>query len=345
MKFKPLGRTGLNVSEICLGTMTWGRQNSEAEGHAQIDYALESGINFIDTAEMYAIPPTKETYGKTEEIIGSWFKKTGKRDQWILTSKVTGSGKSHIRGGSSPDKASLRLAVEGSLTRLQTDYLDLYQLHWPTRRNYNFESYWSFRPERNDAQKSRDHIFEMLEGLTDLVKAGKIRHFGVSNETAWGLMQYLSAAERHDLLPIASIQNEYSLLRRHIDHDIAEVCLSENISLLAYSPLAAGVLTGKYFDGALPAGSRGEIQGGLFRNTSYAEAATRRYHDLAQDNGLHPCQLAIAFCLSRPFMTSAIIGATKIEQLKINISGADITLDADILKKIDAIHRDQPRPI
>lgn len=345
MKFNKLGRTGLEVSEICLGTMTWGHQNSEAEAHAQIDYALESGLNFIDTAEMYAVPPSAETYGKTEEMIGNWFKKTGKRDKWILASKVAGGGRPWVRDGAAPSGATVGIAVEDSLKRLQTDYLDLYQIHWPIRPHYNFENYWTFKPEANDPEKSRAHIAEMLEALSALVKQGKIRHIGISNETAWGLMQYLTIAEQRDLVRIASIQNEYSLLRRHFDHDLAETCLYEDVGLLAYSPLASGVLTGKYLDGAMPEGTRGQIMGGLFRNTENAQEMTRAYINLAKDHELDPIQMALAFCTSRPFMTSTIIGATSMDQLKTNIGAADVTLSAELLESIDILHRDQARPI
>jgi aryl-alcohol dehydrogenase-like predicted oxidoreductase len=345
MKFNNLGTTDLKVSEICLGTMTWGRQNTQDEGHAQIDYALEQGLNFMDTAEMYAVPPNPETYGKTETIIGNWFQKTGKRDKWILASKVAGGGNKWIRNGSFPSATSINEALEDSLGRLQTDYLDLYQVHWASRRGYNFDQYWSYRPEGNDYQRARDHIFEMAEALDKLIKSGKVRHVGISNETAWGMMQYLTAAERKSLVPIVSIQNEYSMLRRHFDHDLAEVCISENVGLLSYSPLAAGVLTGKYFDGAMPKGSRGDISGGLFRNTPQSEAATKQYFALAAKHGLDPIQMALAFCISRPFMASTIIGATSMEQLTTNIGAANVTLTQEVLDEIDAIHRAFPRPI
>ena len=345
MKFNTLGRTDVQVSEICLGTMTWGRQNNEAEAHAQIDYALDSGVNFMDTAEIYAIPPNVETYGKTETIIGSWFKKTGKRDKWILASKVAGGGSAWIRNGERPTKSGIREAIEGSLKRLQTDYLDLYQIHWPARGHYHFENSWTYDPSKQETAQSLDHMREALETMNELVKEGKIRHVGLSNETAWGIMQFIKMSDELGLPRVVSVQNEYSVLRRLFDHDLAEVAQHENVSLLAYSALAAGALSGKYLDGAMPAGSRGAISGGLYRNNEFSEPAIRCYINLSRDHGLDVCQMALAFCLSRPFMTSVIIGATSLEQLKTNIAAADIDIGEENLRGIESIYRRYPRSI
>ncbi|MBA8899904.1 aldo/keto reductase [Phyllobacterium sp. P30BS-XVII] len=345
MKLKKLGRTDIDVTEICLGTMTWGVQNTEADAHSQIDHALESGINFMDTAEIYAVPPTAETYGKTETYIGTWFKKTGNRDKFVLATKIAGGGRnSWIRGGSLMSKSTIAEAVDGSLKRLQTDYIDLYQVHWPVRGHYHFGSGWEYAPHHQNRAEVIPQIEEALAGLDDMVKAGKIRHIGLSNETAWGIAQWLKLAERKDQARVVSVQNEYSLLQRAFDLDLAELGHHEDVGLLAYSSLASGVLTGKYLDGKVPAGSRASLQA-LWRNNAHAEPAIRAYIDLARKHGLDVAQLAIAFALSRPFVTSVIIGATTMEQLKIDIGAADVTLTPDILKEIEAIHRTYPRPL
>lgn len=337
MKMNRLGRTDIEVSEICLGTMTWGLQNSEAEGHAQMDYALEQGINFFDTAEMYAVPPSAETFGKTEEIIGTWFKSTGKRDQVVLASKVAGGGRPWVRGGRGIDAAGVREAVEGSLRRLQTDHIDLYQIHWPRRGHYHFEGSWDYNPFTQNREEVLPNILEVLETMGALVKEGKIRHFGLSNETAWGTMQYLKFAEQHGLPRVQSIQNEYNFLRRYYDLDLAELAYHEDIGLLAYSPLAAGALTGKYLGGKLPAGTRGAIAGSSYRSNELTEPAIRAYMALAEKHGLDIAQMAIAFCLTKPFMTSVIIGATSMEQLKTDIAAKDVTLSAEVLEGIQQI--------
>lgn len=345
MKLKPLGRTDLRVTEICLGTMTWGSQNTEAEGHAQIDLALEAGLNFMDTAELYAVPGSAETSGRTEEIIGNWFKTTGKRDQWILASKIGGGGSRFIRDGRRADGASIREAVETSLRRLKTDYIDLYQIHWPSRGHYNFENGWTYAPHKQDTADVTANLLDMLEALDGMIKQGKIRHVGVSNETSWGIMQWLKLAEAHGLPRLASVQNEYNLIRRQHDLDMAEVSHHENVGLLAYSPLAAGLLTGKYMNGAVPKGSRADYQKGFWRKNDVSLAATQAYLDLAARHGLDPAQMAIAFCLTRPFTTSVIIGATDIEQLNTDLGALRVTLTPEILAEIDAIHRRHPRPI
>lgn len=345
MKLNPLGRTNIKVSEICLGTMTWGRQNSEADAHAQIDLALEAGVNFMDTAELYAVPTSKESCGLTEQFIGSWFKKTGNRDQWVLASKVAGPGVSWIRDGAPMDAKTIRLALEGSLKRLQTEYIDLYQLHWPNRGSYHFENSWNYEPYKQDKTTLTPHFIEVLETLNDLVKEGKILHVGLSNETAWGTMQYLSLAEKHNFPRVASIQNEYNFLRRYYDLDLAELAHHEDVGLLAYSPLAAGAITGKYLDGARPKGSRGAMAGSLYRANELTDPAIRKYIDLAKKHQLDISQMAIAFCLSKPFMTSVIIGATSLAQLEINLGSANVTLSDEVLAGIQKIFMQHARTL
>ncbi|ODT67459.1 MAG: aldo/keto reductase [Pelagibacterium sp. SCN 63-23] len=345
MHFKTLGRTDLQVSDICLGTMTWGSQNSEAEGHAQIAMARDVGINFMDTAELYAVPGSARTSGRTEEIIGTWFAQHGDRDKWVLASKIGGGGSAHIRDGGRPDAASLRTALEASLKRLRTDYLDLYQLHWASRGHYHFENYWHYAPERQDKSAVRANLLEVLETLGVLVREGKIRHVGVSNETAWGIAQFLRLSEMHDLPRLVSVQNEYSLLRRHFDHDLAELSHHEDVGLLAYSPLAAGLLTGKYFDGARPRGSRMDYQNNFWRLNEHSERAAKDYHRVAARHGLDPVQMAIAFCRSRPFVTATIVGATGTAQLAQNLGASDLHLAPAVLADIEAVHRRHPRPI
>lgn len=345
MKLKPLGRTDLLVTDLCLGTMTWGSQNTEAEGHAQIDMALEAGLNFMDTAEIYAVPRSPETSGRTEEIIGNWFRKTGKRDQWILASKVAGGPVDFIRNGSRTTGKTLREAFEASLRRLQTDRIDLYQIHWAGRGSYNFEGSWSYQPHKQDTADTLANIEDMLETLGDLVREGKLRHVGVSNETTWGIAQWLRIAEQKGLPRLVSVQNEYNLLRRHFDLDLAELSHHENVGLLAYSPLAGGLITGKYFDGQMPKGSRGDYQKGFWRLNEYSEAAGKAYLALAARHDLDVAQMAIAFAMTRPFMTSVIIGATSTAQLANAIGARDLTLSPELLAEIDAIHRRYPRPI
>ena len=347
MKYKTLGRTDISVSEICLGTMTWGTQNSEAEAHEQMDYAIAQGVNFFDTAELYPTTPVgSETYGLTEEFIGTWFRKTGKRQEVVLASKVAGPGRSYIREGRDIDAASVRQALEASLRRLQTDYIDLYQIHWPNRGSYHFRQSWDFDATTQDRQRSRDEIGEILEELGALVKEGKVRAVGLSNESAWGMMRYLALAEEKGLPRIATLQNEYSLLCRYFDLDLAELCHQEDIGLLAYSPLAAGILTGKYLGGSLPEGTRGTINRDLGgRLQPLQEPATAAYRDVAGRHGLDFAQMSLAFCLTRPFMASAIIGATSIEQLKSDIGSAEITLSEEVMKDIAAVYRRYPQPM
>ncbi|MBF0870030.1 aldo/keto reductase [Gluconobacter japonicus] len=346
MKQRELGRTGIKVSEICLGTMTFGQQNTEAEGHAQLDMALESGINFIDTAELYSIPPRAETYGATETIVGSWLKARGGRDKIILASKVVGRSSSPwFRPGGEEARltpAQIRYAIEGSLGRLGTDYLDLYQLHWPDRKVGLFgEGGTTFRdlPDADEVP-----VDETLGALADLVAEGKIRHVGLSNETAWGVSQFL-AASKTGLPRVASIQNAYNLINRTFEIGLAEMCLRENVGLLAYSPLAQGYLTGKYLNGARPAGARTTLfnRGQRYEKPG-VDVAIEAYHALAQAEGLDPVQLAIAFVTSRPFVTSNIIGATSTEQLKNILGSVDLEITPELEAKINQIHQVHSNP-
>lgn len=345
MKMNTLGRTGIAVSEICLGTMTWGKQNTEAEGHAQMDYAVEHGINFFDTAEMYAVPPDASTYGKTEEIIGTWFNRTGKRNDIVLASKIAGGGRPWVRDGRGIDGPSVREAVEGSLRRLQTDRIDLYQIHWPRRGHYHFEGSWDYNPYLQDKQSVVPNMLEVLQVMGELVNEGKILHFGLSNESAWGTMQYLKLSMELGLPRVQTIQNEYNFLRRYYDTDLAELAFHEDVGLLAYSPLASGALSGKYLGGVLPPGTRGAVAGSAYRNNQYTEPAIRAYMALADKHGLDVCQMAIAFCLTKPFMTSVIIGATTMDQLKVNIAAADIELSDAVLNEIQQIFMLYPRTL
>jgi aryl-alcohol dehydrogenase-like predicted oxidoreductase len=347
MKFNTLGRTDISVSEICLGTMTWGTQNTEAEAHAQMDYAIEQGVNFFDTAELYPTTPVSaETYGRTEDYIGAWLKKRGKRDDIVLATKIAGAGRPHIRNGRSITPETIREAVDASLKRLQTDYIDLYQIHWPNRGHYHFRNSWNFDATTQDRETSVTDIAEKLETLGELVKAGKLRAIGLSNETAWGTMQYVKIAEAKGLPRVASIQNEYSLLYRTFDLDLAEVAHHEQVGLLAYSPLGAGLLSGKYLDGARPEGSRGTINKDLGgRMQPLQEPAVKAYLDVAKKHGLDFSQMALAFCLTRPFMTSVIIGATTMDQLKTDIGAAEVTLSDEAMKDIADVFRRYPMPI
>jgi aryl-alcohol dehydrogenase-like predicted oxidoreductase len=345
MEYRRLGRTDLNVSLICLGTMTWGQQNTEADGHAQMDYALEQGINFFDTAELYSIPPRPETQGSTERIIGSWFKARGSRDKVILASKVIGRSDStwYRDDGSKGElsRAQIEEAVNKSLKRLQTDYIDLYQIHWPDR-----PMPWGSNPTIFRHQEGQSHpIAETVEIMTDLVKAGKIRHFGLSNESAWGTMSFLKHADAKGQARVQSVQNAYNLLNRTYEVALAEVTMHENVSLLAYSPLAQGYLTGKYLDGARPPGARTTLfsRGQRYENPT-AEAAIRKYIALAKEFGLDPAQMALAFVNSRPFLTSNIIGATSMEQLKTDIASIDVTITPELEERINAIHVEHCNP-
>jgi len=347
MRYNTLGRTGIKVSEICLGTMTWGSQNTEAEAHGQLDYAFELGVNFVDTAELYPTTPlSAETYGNTERIIGEWLTKRARRDDVVLATKVAGSGRPYIRNGGPITPEGIDEAIDASLKRLRTDYVDLYQVHWPNRGHYHFRNAWSYDPSKQDKAHVGADLKAILDKLGDLVKAGKVRAVGLSNDTAWGTMKMLDLAEKHGLPRVATIQNEYNLLYRTFDLDLAELSHHEDVGLLAYSPLAAGLLTGKYLDGAKPAGSRLSINGDLGgRFTPHQEQAVSAYVALAREHGVDPAQMALAFCLTRPFMASVIIGATSIPQLKIDIGAAAVTLSQDVMNGIRRLHRLYPAPI
>ncbi|MBB3591842.1 aryl-alcohol dehydrogenase-like predicted oxidoreductase [Rhizobium sp. BK529] len=347
MKYNKLGRTDISVSEICLGTMTWGTQNSEAEAHEQMDYAVEEGINFFDTAELYPTTPVSaETQGRTEEYIGSWFEKTGKRKDIVLATKVAGTGRSYIRNGEGADAKNIRLALEASLKRLKTDYIDLYQIHWPNRGHFHFRQNWHYDPFKQDRAKAIANMTEILETVGALVKEGKVRAFGLSNETTWGTQKYVTLSEQLNLPRVASVQNEYNLLYRHFDLDMAELSHHEDVGLLAYSPLAAGILSGKYINGEKPEGTRASINGDLGgRLQPLQEAPTRAYLEIAARHGLDPSQMALAFCLTRRFMTSVIIGATSMAQLKTDIGSADVKLSSDVLDDIEKVHRLYPMPM
>ncbi|MDO6459175.1 aldo/keto reductase [Granulosicoccaceae sp. 1_MG-2023] len=347
MKMRDLGNSGLQVSEICLGTMTWGTQNTEAEGHAQMDQAVAAGVNFFDTAAMYpTTPASAETQGRTEEIIGTWFASGRPRDKIILATKVAGEGLKWIHNGDPITDKKIRLSVEESLTRLQTDYIDLYQLHWPNRGSYHFRQSWSYDPTGQNTEEVQANFLEVLHTLQSLIDEGKIRHWGLSNESCWGTSQYLSLADANGLTRPVSIQNEYNLLYRTYDLDLAELSHHENIGLLAYSPLAAGMLTGKYNDGQIPEGSRRSLNNNLFgRYNPHSVKAVAAYQALADKHGLDLTQMAIAFCLTRPFMASAIIGATSPEQLQTCLTAAELTLSDEVLADILDVYKAFTMPI
>ncbi|MCB1463009.1 MAG: aldo/keto reductase [Nitratireductor sp.] len=348
MQYRKLGRSGIDVSRICLGTMTWGTQNDEAQAHEQMDYALSRGINFWDTAEMYPTTPrTAATTGRTEEIVGSWFAKTRRRDEVVLATKITGEGNNDIRSGELITGDSMRRALEGSLKRLKTDYVDLYQLHWPNRGSYHFRKLWQFDATGQDKSGAvQENILDVLETAGELVRQGKIRTLGLSNESAWGTMQFLQVAENHGLPRVASVQNEYSLLCRVFDSDMAELSHHEDVGLMAFSPLAAGLLSGKYLSGEVPAGTRLSIQPSLNgRYNEYSRLAIAAYAEVAKKHGLDMAQMALAFCLTRPFTMSVIVGATCMDQLKTDITSIEVELGEDVLADIAEVRRRHPMPI
>ncbi|MBK8164012.1 MAG: NADP(H)-dependent aldo-keto reductase [Gammaproteobacteria bacterium] len=344
MRYTRLGRTDLEVSRICLGTMTFGEQNSEREAHMQLDTALAAGVNFIDTAEMYPVPPKAETCGRTEQYIGSWLRARGQRDRVILATKAMSRSDDldHVRGGNTRlTRANIEAALDASLKRLHTDYIDLYQLHWPDRRTNTFGRLGYV----HDAADAPVPIEESLAALADLVRAGKVRHIGVSNETPWGVAQFLRLADERGWPRIASIQNPYSLLNRSFEIGLAEFAHREAVGLLAYSPLGFGVLTGKYLDGVRPAGARLTLFNRFRRYTGEAaQHAVRAYVDVARRHGLDPAQMALAYVNMRPFLTSTIIGATTLEQLRDDIASIDLDLSAEVLAEIEAIHAARSNP-
>jgi aryl-alcohol dehydrogenase-like predicted oxidoreductase len=364
MQKRKLGTTDIDISLICLGTMTWGSQNTLNDAFAQMDYATHRGVSFWDTAEVYAVPPTQDSYGKTEAMIGNWFQKTGKRRDVILASKVVGrtphpkpadaaahhhdKGLWWIRDGKAQhDRNNINSALDDSLRRLKTDYIDLYQLHWPDRaaQRFGMREFFDMPFDRAPDNDYEPMMLEIMHTMQDLIKAGKIRAWGLSNETAWGTMKYLTLAEKHNLPKPVSIQNPYNLLDRKDEGALSEVCVRENIAYLPYSPLAAGVLSGKYLNGKWPTGARATNAGNRGRYIKpLCEKATQEYVALAKKHGLDPSQMALAFVNQQFFVTSNIIGATTIEQLTADIGSADIILSQDILTEIQAIHDNNPNP-
>lgn len=342
MQYSKLGSSDLMVSRCCLGTMTWGNQNNEADGHEQMDYAITQGINFFDTAEMYAVPPSAETYGKTEEIIGTWFAKNKNRDQIILASKIAGPGPDYIRNGQNRiDRKNILEAIDGSLKRLQTDYIDVYQLHWPNREFPHFgkNSAGTIDFTQANTKDEEENLLEVLETLGEIQKAGKIRHPGLSDDSAWGIMKYIQFAEKYSLPRMVSIQNEFNLMNRYDDPHVAEVCVREEVAYLPWSPLAGGQLSGKYLNGARPEGSRWAVDPRVpHRDTELASEAVRAYMDVAKRHGLDVCQMAIKFCDVQTFTTSTIIGATTMDQLKADIAAFDIELSYEVLDDIANVY-------
>lgn len=344
MKYKKLGHTGIEVSQICLGSMTWGEQNTEAEGHRQLDYAVSAGINFIDTAEMYPVPPKADTYGMTETIIGNWLTGRKDREKLIIATKISGWSDrvSHIRAGNNRlDKKNISVAVDDSLRRLQTDYIDLYQTHWPDRDTNCFGKLNYYHVPDKDGTP----IAETLAALEDLVQAGKVRFIGISNETPWGVSEHLRISRENNYSRVASIQNPYNLLNRSFEIGLSEFAHREQVSLLAYSPTAMATLSGKYLNNAQPKGARLTLYPDYqrYKNTQ-ASAAISDYVALAEESGLDAIQMALAYVNSRPFLTSTIIGATNMEQLKSNIDSIDIELPKNVIKGIEKIHSRYPNP-
>ena len=343
MNYKKLGNTDIDVSTICLGTMTWGEQNTQEEGFEQMNYALEQGVNFWDTAELYAIPPKKNTYGKTEEVIGNWFQESKKRDKVILATKVSGPGLNWIRGGGNQyDEENLNKAVDESLKRLKTDYIDLYQLHWPERTSNFFGKLGYQHDDKEDWNKFED----ILYSLDQIIKSGKIRYVGLSNETAWGLSKFLEISKIKSLPRMLSVQNPYSLLNRTYEIGLAEISIREKSGLLAYSPLAFGYLTGKYRNKKLPENSRMKLFGEKFvrYKTENGQLAIEKYYEIAKKYRLDFAQMSLKFCEAQPFVTSVIIGATTMDQLKINIESVNVNLEESVIKDINEVQKIYPNP-
>lgn len=342
MKYTTLPHTNLKVSKLCLGTMTWGNQNTQEEAFQQMDYALDQGINFFDTAELYPVPAEEKTYAETERIIGNWFEKTRNRDKVVLASKIAGPGDytAHIRtNGFSPD--ALNDAVNKSLQRLKTDYIDVFQLHWPERNTNTF----GVRDYKHNEEQWQDNFNEILNTFDGIIKSGKIRHIGISNEKAWGTMRFLEESKAHNLPRMLTIQNAYSLINRIFEGDMAEIAIREGIGLLAYSPMAFGVLSGKYIKNEAAENSRLKLFSRFSRYSSAScTEATQRYLDIAERHNLSLAQMSLAFVTQQPFVTSNIIGATTIPQLKENIESINLTLSQDVLEAIEEVHKEIPNP-
>ena len=347
MQMKPLGRTGIIVSDLCLGTMTFGTQTSEPDAHRQMDMALDAGINFVDAAEMYPVNPVaKETIGRTEEILGNWnAANSSRRADIVLATKHSGEGLSYVRDGAPITAKTIHEAIEGSLRRLQTDYLDLYQFHWPNRGSYMFRQNWDYAPSSHNTADVLENMQECLGALQVQVDKGNICAFGLSNESAWGTAQWLRLAEQSGTPRAASVQNEYSLLCRLFDTDMAELSVHEDVGLMAFSPLGTGLLTGKYQGGTVPDGSRMSLSPQLGgRKSDRVFDAVAAYLDVAARHDLDPTHMALAWCRSRPFMMSVIFGATTVEQLEHVLAGADLTLSKEVLAELDAAHKAHPMP-
>lgn len=349
MEYTTLGSSNVSVSRICLGSMTWGQQNNQEDANQQISYALSQGINFIDTAEMYAVPPSPDTYGKTETIIGNWLAANpDRRTEIILASKIAGPGLPWVRNAGPITGEAVIAAVDASLARLQTDYIDLYQLHWPNRTSPHFGKHFpnQFKFSDFDAKKEEADMLEILQALNECIKAGKIRHIGLSDDTPWGINTYLKLSAKYDLPRMVSIQNEFSLLHAKDWPYLIENCLHENVAYLPWSPLAGGMLSGKYLDGKMPEGSRWTYsqRNGIFRDTPSANEAVKAYMDVADKHGYTPCQLALAWCNQVDGVTSTIIGATSLEQLKENIDAFSKPLSEEALADINTVFRKYPMP-
>ncbi len=349
MKFNKLGSSNLQVSEVCLGSMTWGQQNSQTDADAQIEYALEKGVNFIDTAEMYSIPPRPETAGATESIIGDWLSRNNeKRKDIVLMSKMVGKGLKWIREGSAISGKTLKEAVDGSLKRLQTDYLDVYQLHWPNRGSPHFSKHWIGDRTVSDIDIAieRESLHEILQAVGDCVDAGKIRHFGLSDDTTWGIQEYINLSERFSLPRVVSIQNEFNMLHTKDWPYLIEHCVFENVAYLPWSPLAAGVLSGKYLNGNIPEGSRWSFshRNGLFRDTPAVHKATAEFQELANKAGMSVATLALSWCKHVDGVTSTIIGATSMAQLAEDIAAFDVPLGTELLADINSLLKAHPQP-
>ena len=346
MKTQILGRTDLTVSDWCLGTMTFGNQTPQDDAHRQIDMALDAGINFLDSAEMYPVNPiSAETVGLSEEVIGNWIKASGRRGEIVVATKVSGDNPGWVRDGRGYDGDVIREAVDASLKRLQTDVIDLYQLHWPMRGSYMFRQNWTFDPSTQNRAQTMDHMLDILTALDDMVKAGKIRAIGMSNESAWGMTQWTRIAEENNLPRMAAVQNEYSLLCRLYDTDMAEMAVNEDVTLLSFSPLACGLLSGKYQGGAIPDASRLSVSPNLGgRMTERTLPVTQVYLDLAAKHGIDPLHMALAWQGTRPFPVSAIFGATTSKQLEHLLTGAELSLSDVLISEIDQLNRAHPMP-